>query len=163
MRRFRAGTLSRRIVTNRVIGERNIDRIETLEIHAETGIEINFERVDQVFQIKARGAVVVRVDRPLEVPHGRARGARRKSESARRQTGIETVGAVTAAVERVLREVRSVETQLATQTQFDAVRPVSGVAAVRVTAAEDGIVRYVLVIHDHSAGRTGESCSQDGR
>src|SRR3546814_10615260 len=67
----------------------------------------------------------------------------------------EGVGAVTVAVERVLRLVGLVEAQLGAQAELDAVLAVDREAAVGIAAAEDHLVGDVLVEKD---SRIGGAC-----
>jgi hypothetical protein len=65
--RFFIGTLTGRIVTDRMICIRVIDRIEELEIRADTGIEIDAHLIAEPVEEQPDRIIEVRVDRLFEV------------------------------------------------------------------------------------------------
>jgi len=141
VRGFAAGALPGRIVAKGVIAVRLIDRIHGQEIRADPGVEINAQLIAQIAQKQARGAIEIRIDRPFEVPGGRRRRTRCETEpTARGLSRGEAVGAVAVAVECVFRQVRTVEPDLCPKAEFDTVAAVNGKAAIRVAAAEDGVI-----------------------
>jgi hypothetical protein len=65
--RFFTGTLTGRIVTDRMICIRLIDRVEGLKIRADTGIEIDAQLIAETVEEQPGRIIEVRVDRPFEV------------------------------------------------------------------------------------------------
>jgi hypothetical protein len=64
--RFFTGTLTGRIVTDRMICIRLIDRVEGLKIRADTGIEIDAQLIAETVEERPGRIIEVRVDRPFE-------------------------------------------------------------------------------------------------